>query len=102
MKTKIYKGFISCYNNAMAHFDFEADSFALAKDHIVHLINDREMLNGLDWNKYPGQIHYIRFKREGTVKDTYIYNMVKYNPIDYKEIGIEELLKFYLQHNPIS
>lgn len=74
MENKLnYEAFVSCYNDAFAALEFYADSAALANEYITKLLEDDNMKVTLEWDKFPGQIHYIRYKKKGNINSKYLY-----------------------------
>ena len=70
-----YEAIIICYNNAIARFEFHADSAALANDHVKQLVEDDNMKCSFEWNMFPGQIHYIRYKKKDNLNYKYCYTI---------------------------
>lgn len=78
MKETKYTGYIRCYNNVGARFQFSANGIDKAMEYVESLFTGDVM--GFDWDGYPGQIHYVSFKSETAKLDRYVYNKEPYSP----------------------
>lgn len=91
-ETLNYEAEISCCNGAWAKFFFHADSATLARDHVQHIVNCDDVV-GFDWNKHPGQIHYIHYRKKGNIRGgKFIYNPKPF-PRNEKNLGIGDYIK---------
>lgn len=86
-----YTGYISCYNNAGARFEFSANGINKAVEYIESLFTGDT--TGFDWDRYPGQIHYISFKSETAKHDRYIYTKEPYCPDKYPVKSFAQCIK---------